>query len=110
MAAHRPSRQVLGSPRAIELPTLDLTALPRPTISEPRPVGRHSTDGPAVVGMSWLSFANRESAAPLQFLILLVAGWIDRRQGEVLEYSSDGCSPGKESSAPGGTMLCERFR
>ena len=26
------------------------------------------------------------SAAPLQFLILLVAGWIGRRQGEAIEY------------------------
>jgi hypothetical protein len=26
------------------------------------------------------------SAAPLQFLVLLVAGWIGRRQGEAIEY------------------------
>jgi hypothetical protein len=26
------------------------------------------------------------SVAPLQFLLLVFAGWVNRRQGEVLEY------------------------
>jgi hypothetical protein len=40
--------------------------------------------GATAVGLS--SAGNVMSVMPLQFLILLVASWIGRRQGEAIEY------------------------
>ena len=69
-----------------------LTELPLAPLACPRHTAAWSESVPTKCARSWvgarraLSTARRRMPLPLQFFLLLFAGWVNRRQEAVIEY------------------------